>query len=158
MVDAPLGRSAECDGLVQHPASQIAFHAIAHGPTNHTKGMWVEDHCQLQPTLTRPDIVDVASPFLIGLVGCEVPAHQVWRNVELGLTIRRGLVFALSHNGNAVLAHQLANASVTYIQSYFFQLFGHARATIASQAKPCIAFIDICPRERWCQAVRHVFF
>ena len=69
--------------------------------------MQVEDHSQIQPTLTCPNITDVASPFLIGLLSGEVTIQKIRRDIELMVAIGCDLVFTRSHNGYAVLAHPL---------------------------------------------------
>lgn len=45
--DAALGRRSEGDGHFQRPDRQIAFHAIADGPTDHAAGMQIEDDRQI---------------------------------------------------------------------------------------------------------------
>ena len=60
--------------------------------------MQVQDHSQIQPALTGPDVADVACPFLVWLIRCEVTIQQVRRNVELVVAIGRDLVFAGSHH------------------------------------------------------------
>ena len=63
------------NGHVQRTDRQIAFHAVADRSTDDTARMQIQDHSQIEPTLTRPNIADVTSPFLIGLIGCEVPVQ-----------------------------------------------------------------------------------
>jgi hypothetical protein len=48
------------DGHVQRLQGQILLHAIADGPTNDGPGEKVNDHGQIDPTLPRPDIGDIA--------------------------------------------------------------------------------------------------
>lgn len=63
MEDAACGWRSEGDGHFQSPDRQVTLHASADSPTNHTLRMQIEDHRQIQPDLTRPDVADVASPF-----------------------------------------------------------------------------------------------
>lgn len=67
--------------------------------------MQIHDHSKIQPPFARPNISDVTSPFFVGLIRREVTIQQVWRNVELVIAVCRGLVFAGSNHGYAVLAH-----------------------------------------------------
>jgi len=62
-MNAAFGWRSEGDGHFQGPDRQVTLHAIADCPTNDTPGMQIEDHRQIQPTLTGPDVADVASPF-----------------------------------------------------------------------------------------------
>ncbi len=80
--------------MFQCPDRQVPFHPIAHRPTDDTPRMQVQDHSEIQPALARPDIADIACPFLIRLVSREVPIQQVRRNVELVIAVGRDLVFA----------------------------------------------------------------
>jgi len=77
--------------------------------------MQVEDHGKIQLAFARPDIADVARPFLIGHICHKVTVKQVGCNVEPVIAIRCHLVFACSDDGYAVLAHQSANTAVPHI-------------------------------------------
>jgi hypothetical protein len=46
--------------------SQIALHAIANGPANHTTRIQIQDDGQIQPPFAGPYVGDVAGPFLNG--------------------------------------------------------------------------------------------
>ena len=72
MMDAALWGRTECDGHLQRPDRQIAFHPIANRPADHTPRMQIQDHSQIQPALARPDISNVTSPFLVWLIRREV--------------------------------------------------------------------------------------
>ena len=72
VLDAAFGRLSERFGHPQSSDSSVAFLAVAHGLTGHTPRMQVQDHGQMQPALTRPDIADVACPFLLGPISVEV--------------------------------------------------------------------------------------
>jgi hypothetical protein len=65
VMNAAFGWLPERDGHLQRPDRQVAFHAVADSPANHAPGMQVQDHSQIQPALTCPDIADVARPFLV---------------------------------------------------------------------------------------------
>lgn len=68
VMNAAFGWRSEGDGHFQGPDRQVTLHAIADCPTNDTPGMQIEDHRQIQPTHTGPDVADVASPFLVRLI------------------------------------------------------------------------------------------
>ena len=68
MMDAALRWPSQRDGHLQSPERQIALHAIAHGPADDTPGMQIQTHGKIEPSLARPDIADVARPFLVGLI------------------------------------------------------------------------------------------
>ena len=44
--------------------------------------MQLEDDCEINPALPRPDIGDVTGPFLVGLARSEVLLQKVRRDVE----------------------------------------------------------------------------
>src|SRR5680860_320217 len=111
--------------------------------------MQIQDHSQIQPTLARPNIADVTSPFLVRVLGCKVPVQQVRCDIELVIAVRRDLVFARSHNGYAVLAHQTAHTAVPNIQTNLFQLFCHSWATVAAETETEL-FFDV----RQCHHIR----
>lgn len=94
--------------------------------------MQVEDNSQIQPSLTRPDVTGVTSPLLVWGISVEVAIQQVWRDIELAVTVYRELVLACSSNRYAVLAHQPTNTTVAQVQTDLLQFFGHAWTAIAS--------------------------
>jgi hypothetical protein len=120
---------------VQSLQGQITFEAIAHSPANNTPGMQIHHHGQIEPALSRPDIADVASPFLVGKMGREVAVQHVRRNVEPVMTISRGLVFVGSHHVNAIVAHQATDTTVTNGQPRFLQLLSHPWPAITAKAQ-----------------------
>ena len=82
--------------------------------------MQIEDHGELQPSLTCPDITDITRPFLIWRISREVTIQQVRGYIELVVIIRRDLVFAGAHDRYAVLAHQTPDTAVAHVQADFF--------------------------------------
>jgi len=80
--DAAPRRGSQGDGHLQRPDRQIAFHAVADGPTDHAPGVQVQDHRQIQPPFAGPDVADIARPFLVGPICREVTVQQVRRDVE----------------------------------------------------------------------------
>ncbi len=107
VMDAALGWRPEGYGHVQSPDRQITLHPIADCPPDDAPGMQVEDHCEVQPALTRPDIGYITIPLQIWLVRHEVTVQQVWGDIELATTVDRHLMFACSNYRYAVLAHPL---------------------------------------------------
>jgi hypothetical protein len=75
-------------------------------------------------------------------------AQQIWRDVELVITVGRGLMFARSDHKYTVLAHQTANSAVTDIKANLFELLSHAWPTIAAKTEarhmPPIENADWC--------------
>ena len=59
MMDAARGRLPQRDSHLQRPDCQVAFHPVADRPTDDTPGMQVEDHGEIEPPFTRPNITDV---------------------------------------------------------------------------------------------------
>ncbi len=62
--------------------------------------MQIEDHRQIPPTLTGPDVTDVASPFLVRLICFEVAIQQVRGDVERMIAVCGRFELARSFNGN----------------------------------------------------------
>ena len=94
VVNAALWRSSERNSHVQSTYCQVAFHAIAHRPADDAPRMQVQDHRQVQPAFTGPDIADVTCLFLVWRFRHEVTIQQVWRDVELVIAICGHFVFA----------------------------------------------------------------
>ena len=87
VMDAAFRRRSKRDSHVQRPDHKIAFHPVAHRPTDNAPGVQIEDHGKIQPAFARPYVADIACPFLIRLFCREVPIQQVWRNVELMIAV-----------------------------------------------------------------------
>jgi len=104
MVDAALGWSAQGDGHVQRPDREVAFHPVRHGPADYPPGIQIQNHGQIEPALTGPDIAYINDPFLIGLICREVPVQQVWRDIEVVIAVCSHLVFMGSDDRYSVLA------------------------------------------------------
>ena len=56
---------AQIDCHAQRTDCQVLLHTIADSPTDDTPGIWVQDHSQIEPSLTGPDVRDVAGSFLV---------------------------------------------------------------------------------------------
>ena len=65
MMDAALGWRAECNSHVQSTDRKIAFHPITNSPADHAPGMQIQDHSQIKPAFTRPDVGYVTHPLLV---------------------------------------------------------------------------------------------
>jgi len=74
---------------------------------------------QIQPTLTGPDIADIAHPFLIGPFCREVTVHQVRRDVERVIAVSGRFEFPRSFNDDPVVAHQSPDPAVPDIDTDF---------------------------------------
>lgn len=51
--------------------------------------MQIQNHDQIEPALTGPDIADINDPFLIREICFKVTVQQVGRDVELVIAVRR---------------------------------------------------------------------
>jgi hypothetical protein len=97
--------------------------------------MQVQHNSEIQPTLSRPDIADVTSPFLVRGFRHEITIQHIGRDVEAVVAICRCLVFTGSDHFEAVLAHQTTDTAVTNIQADLLQFFRYAGAAIAAKAQ-----------------------
>jgi hypothetical protein len=61
---------------------------LADRPADDAARMQIQDHRQIQPALSGPDVADIASPFLVRLGRTEIPIQQVWRDVECVIAVR----------------------------------------------------------------------
>ena len=66
--------------------------------------MQVQDHSQIQPPLSGPDVTDITRPFLVGFLSDEVLLQQVRRDVKGVIAVNGSLEFVCSFNGYAILA------------------------------------------------------
>lgn len=55
--------------------------------------MQIDHHRQIEPALRRPDIGNITRPFLVWLVGMEVPILPVGYNVEAMIAMVVALYF-----------------------------------------------------------------
>lgn len=55
VMEAVLGWRTKRNRPLLSPDCQAPFHPMARGPTNNAARMQVEDDCEIQPALTRPD-------------------------------------------------------------------------------------------------------
>lgn len=69
--------------------------------------MQIKDHDQLHPAVSGPDIADIACPLMVWTAFHEVSVRQVWRDIELLISIGFDLVIARSDDRYAVLPHPL---------------------------------------------------
>ena len=130
--DAAARRGSQGDGHLQRPNRQIAFHAIADGPADHAPRMQVQDHRQIQPSLAGPDVTDIACPFLVWSICCELTIQQVRRDVERVVAVCGRLEFMCPFNDDPVLAHQPPDPPMTDIDPNLLQFFGHSWPAIAA--------------------------
>lgn len=134
--------SPHCNRHPQRPNCQITFHAVSHRPANHPSGIQIVDERQKKPTLMGLDIADVACPFTVWLVGCEVPVQQVRCNVEAMIAFPGCFELLVSFNRIGIFAHQPANATVANVEPQLFHLLGHAPTAIATQRQAEV-FMDV---------------
>lgn len=87
MVDAARWWIAQRNSIVERLQCQILLELIADSPSNNTTRMQVDHHGQIQPSLPRPDITNVASPLLVG-------PFSAWklRSNQLGAMLKRCLL------------------------------------------------------------------
>lgn len=105
---------------VQRTYCKVTLHTIGDSPTNDPPRVEVQNHGQIQPTLTGPDIADINDPFLVWPIRLKVTVQQVGCDAELVVAVRSNLVFAASDNGFTVLAHRSANTPVVGTQPSSF--------------------------------------
>ena len=103
MMNAALWRLAQVNGHLQCPDREVFFQPVADGPANDPSGIKIDNHCQEQPTLTRPDIGDVVSPFLIWPGRPKNLIQQIWRNIQVMCAVCGGPVFMGSEHLDSVL-------------------------------------------------------
>ena len=126
------------DGHVQSPQSQILLHAVADRPAHHAPREKVNDHGQIDPTLPRPDIGDVARPLLVRPARGKVLLQEIRRDVEGVVAVGGALELPAADDLDAVLAHQSAHTALADADAQLIQLLGHARPAVAAQAQPVL--------------------
>lgn len=89
MVNAALRGPAQGNRHVEGADRQVFLHPVADGPSDHPAGMQVQDDSQIDPAFARPDIGDVAGPFLVGLARSEILLQEIWRDVECVIAVSR---------------------------------------------------------------------
>ena len=76
---------------VERPDRQIALHAVANGPANHTTRMQIQDDGQIQPPFAGPYVADVAGSFMIACDCREVSDQQVGSDGKAVVAVGRNL-------------------------------------------------------------------
>ena len=71
-----------------------------------------KDHGKIDPAFLRPDISDVAGPFLVRPARGKALFQETRRDVEGVFTVGSHLELAAEDNLNAILALQTANAAL----------------------------------------------
>jgi len=104
--------------------------------------MQIDHHRQIEPALCRPDIGNITRPFLVWLVGMEVPIQPVGYNVEAMMAIGCCFVFLGSDHIDTIIPHQSPHAPMPNAQAGLFQLLRHPRAAITAQAE-MVLFSDM---------------
>ena len=77
VMNAARWRLGQVDGHLQRPDGEVAFHAVADGPTDHAPGIKIDENGEVKPALAGPDIADIAGPFLVGACCREILIEQV---------------------------------------------------------------------------------
>ena len=103
MVDAVFGRLAKSHGHVQCPDGQIALHAVADSPADHTTRVQIQYDSEIQPALIGPDVGDITRPLLVGCRRREVSVQQIGGNGKAVVTVSRNLEFPCPDGSDSVL-------------------------------------------------------
>ncbi len=94
MEKAALWWLAQAYRHIQCPDRQILLHPVADSPAHDAAAMQIEDDSEVEPSLRRPDIGDVAGPFTVGRIGGEIAVQPVCRDTQAMVAVCRNLVFA----------------------------------------------------------------
>jgi transposase len=97
--------ASDGEGLPECFKSQLLVKAVADGPANDAPGEQVDDDGEIQPALTGPEIADIGTPLLVGVIGREVLGDEVRRDWEGVKAVGRSLEPPLLPGSEAVLAH-----------------------------------------------------
>ena len=108
VMNAALWWPAQGNRHVEGADRQVFLHLVADRTTYHPAGMQIKYDRQINPALPRPDIGDVAGPFLIGLARREILLQEIWRDVECVVAVCSRFEFMGSDHTNRVFPHQSA--------------------------------------------------
>jgi len=124
---APAGGRAAPIGVMEHvrlgvPTSQghlegqgdqVLILSGSHRPSHHHAGEQVQDHCQVQPPLSRRESGESGDPLAVRTIGRTIPCQQVGGEVRRGITaggdwlaslVRLGTQAQRSHQAHHPLA------------------------------------------------------
>ena len=79
--------------------------------------MQIKDDGETQPTLTGPDVADIARPFLIGPFCLEVTVQQVRRDVERVIAVSSRFEFPCSEP-DRVYRRQFSSYSAARVTAF----------------------------------------
>ena len=87
MMDQPRRRTPDRQGSPESRQRKIPVQPVRGGPSDHPAGKQIDDHGQIEPPLTGPDIGNVRAPLLIWPGGGEVLLEKVGRDRPRMLTV-----------------------------------------------------------------------
>jgi hypothetical protein len=106
MMDQPLVRSPDCQGLAQRLQSKLLVQAVTDGPTDNPPSEQIQDHGQIQPALVCPYVRDIRRPILVRALRREILIEQVGSERKRVMAVGGVLERALLPDLEPVLAYQ----------------------------------------------------
>lgn len=103
-------RMASVDGGIESGKSEVRVNAVRESITEDLFGTKVFDGSEVEPALVGRDVGDIANPSLIGSIKRKVAHEEIGSDGMRMLGIRRLLVSAFAHRGNAQFIHQAMDA------------------------------------------------
>jgi hypothetical protein len=86
MKHQPFGMTAASQGRLQGIDHKLSIGLIANRRTNNTAVAQIENDGEVMPTISRPDIGNIASPNPIRSRDVKLPVQEVW-NIYPGLAV-----------------------------------------------------------------------
>ena len=93
--------------------------------------MQVGNDGRIKPTFLRPDIADIACPFLVRAIRVEVPCQKIGGNVELVIAVRGGFELLVSFHSCSVFTHQTTHAAMAQPQTLLLTAFREIPETLS---------------------------
>ena len=133
MMNEPWLRSTHGDGAAQGRERQVLLQSVTDGPTDDAPGEEIQNDGEIKPSLRRPDIADIDTPFPVRPVTRKILIQKIGGDRASVIAVRCLFETALLFRFQGVIAHQAGRAMAPYGQSVLAQINMHAGAPIAAR-------------------------
>src|SRR5215213_3102783 len=132
MVDQTLTGPADRQGFAQRLKSQFLVQSLTHRPADHPPREQIEDHGEVEPALTRPDVRDIGVPFLVRTVRREVLLDQVGSDRKSMMAVGGAFEATFLPGLEPILAHQSGRPTSPDWQAMILEFARHPAAAIGA--------------------------
>lgn len=117
MMNHSLWVSTQYQSLIQSPQWKLCSHIRTRRPAHNTSRVQIQHNSQIEPSFGRPLLGDVTTPYLIGVLCCEILSYKVFT-----CYFRTSVLLPMNRKSKDILlSHQLVNRVSTNCVSLLFE-------------------------------------